>query len=785
MFEFLNNNELIICPNSIKIEILKYLENNKKILNIKFMSIDEYKKHLLFDYDEKTIHYLVNKGIKVSNAITLINNLYFIENKKYNNEKLDYLVGIKKELDDNNLLIYDNLFKRILDRYNIIIYGYGKLDKWTKNLLKNAQIIDYEVNDRKYDVYHIETINDEVEFVFQKIIDLLNNHVDINKISLMNIDNEYLSILKRFSILYGIPICIDNSEVLMGTVLGKEFYKLISNNKNIDEIYDELSKYCNNKDYNKIINILSKYIEFNISDIKEEIKYELENTRISSENYENTIKIKNLFDYIGPDEYVFLMNFNNPSIPKISLDTDYITDNIKDLVGLDKIEIINKISKENTLNYLSSIDNLIISYKDSSAFNNYYPSILLDDMSYELKEYKRSMNYSDAANKRFYTIYLDDYAKYGVRNENLDLLYTKYDKNNYLSYTNQFTGINKDELVKYLNNELVLSYSSIDNFYKCGFKYYLTNILKVNLFEETFMTIIGNLFHDVLRHINDDDFDFDKSYQQFLKEYTFNNKEQFFLDKLKKDLLIVIEVIKKHQFITGFNKMLYEEKIDITIKNNPYVHFKGFVDKIMYKEKDNETLVSIIDYKTGNIDIKIKNLEFGLSMQLPIYLYLVSNSTKLKNIKFAGFYLQHILNNNLNKGKKSLREEKEDKMKLEGYSTDDINRLSIFDSTYESSEMIHGMKLNKDNTFNRYANVLSDGEINNIIKLTEEKINEAMEKILNGEFLINPKIIDNENVSCLYCKYQDICYHKEDNNVYLRREENDAKLDEETNTSDL
>ena len=59
MFEFLNNNELIICPNSIKIEILKYLENNKKILNIKFMSIDEYKKHLLFDYDEKTIHYLV------------------------------------------------------------------------------------------------------------------------------------------------------------------------------------------------------------------------------------------------------------------------------------------------------------------------------------------------------------------------------------------------------------------------------------------------------------------------------------------------------------------------------------------------------------------------------------------------------------------------------------------------------------------------------------------------------------------------------------------------------
>ena len=98
MFEFLDNNLLIICPSTYKIAILKYLEKEKKIYNIKFMSIDEYKKHLLFDYDSKTIHYLVNKGIKVDNAITLINNLYYIENKVYNNEKLDYLVSIKKEL---------------------------------------------------------------------------------------------------------------------------------------------------------------------------------------------------------------------------------------------------------------------------------------------------------------------------------------------------------------------------------------------------------------------------------------------------------------------------------------------------------------------------------------------------------------------------------------------------------------------------------------------------------------------------------------------------------------
>ena len=64
--------------------------------------------------------------------------------------------------------------------------------------------------------------------------------------------------------------------------------------------------------------------------------------------------------------------------------------------------------------------------------------------------------------------------------------------------------------MKYLNNELTLSYSSIDNYYKCAFKYYLNNILKIDEFEETFYTIIGSLFHYVLSKMNNDNFDLDK-----------------------------------------------------------------------------------------------------------------------------------------------------------------------------------------------------------------------------------------------------------------------------------
>ena len=59
-------------------------------------------------------------------------------------------------------------------------------------------------------------------------------------------------------------------------------------------------------------------------------------------------------------------------------------------------------------------------------------------------------------------------------------------------------------------------------------------------------------------------------------------------------------------------------------RNNLNIVFKGFVDKIMIN--DDESIMSIIDYKTGNDDISLKYLKYGLNIQLPIYLYLESNT---------------------------------------------------------------------------------------------------------------------------------------------------------------
>ena len=53
--------------------------------------------------------------------------------------------------------------------------------------------------------------------------------------------------------------------------------------------------------------------------------------------------------------------------------------------------------------------------------------------------------------------------------------------------------------------------------------------------------------------------------------------------------------------------------------------------------------------------------------------------------------------------------------------------------------------------------------MDNLYKLVDKKIDEARDDILEANFEIDPKRIGFDNVSCLYCKYKDICYMNENN----------------------
>ena len=772
---FIKDNSLIICTNNIKKDILLYLTKNKIMKNIKFMTLEEFVKSLTFSYDKKVISFLMEKyNLKYNVVKQILKNLYFVEEKKYNNKKLDELVKIKKDIKE--YIIKDDNFKNFIKDKSIIILGYDFIDKYYLNLFEglNYHIIN-KTGKNKHEVLEFNTIFEEVSYVSNKIVELIDNKVPINKIKIVDLPNEYSFIIKTIFKMFNLNININN-ENIYSTNIVQDYLNLYDEDKNVQEL---LNKYDFKKEenlyvYNEIIDVLNDNLFITNKEIKKEILInEFKKIKTYSDNYSEQIEVKRINE-INDDDYVFILGFNEGNFPVLVKDEDYLSDKEKNILGLNKsFEIINY-KKENIINNIKSIKNLFISYKLKTPFDQYYPSNLIEDLKYDIiKAKNNNYNYSNDFNKLILSKELDNFVKFGEKSEELELLYSNYKNNEYMTYNNNYKGIDKNQFYDYINNELTLSYSSIDNYYKCKFKYYLNNILKLDKYEETFAIFVGNLFHYILSKCFEEKFDFEKEYNDYLSNYELNNKDRFFVNKLKEDLLFIIETIKKQYSYSNFKEAKYENKFSINKDSNIKVNFIGYIDKLLYHEYKDKTLLVIIDYKTGIQDINLTNSYYGLNMQLPIYLYLVKNNN-IKNSEVIGFYLQKILTGIPKIDKKSIVEQKEDALKLQGYTIDEEDLIKEFDSTYDKSKVIKSLGKTQ-NGFNAYSKILSKRQIESLYNLVDKKIDEAKDKILNTDFEIDPKRVGFNNVSCKYCKYKDICFMNQ-NNVKILEEIKDLSF---------
>lgn len=764
----LKDNTLLIIPNHLKETIL--LSFCDELKNIKIMTESEFLKKYYFDYDLETIYYLMNKyKLKYEVVLIYLKNLYYVENKEYSNEKLSKLVEIKKELEEHNLLKYKPLFLNKLKSMNIVFYNFYDLDKFYLNLIDNlkkitsVEVINEENNCYyEHKIYEFKNAEEEVEFVATKICELVLSGVNINNIVLLNSSDIYTNHIKRIFKYFSIPINIKDNNSLLGTKMGTFFLENINSDisKTFEllEINFDLKNSLNLEIYNRLITISNKFsFVSDYMEIKELLKVELLNTKLFDVILDEAVKVEVLEDYIPNDnEYVFLLGFNQGECPKNLKDEDYINDLLKEKLNLSTTTSKNIIHNKKIISIIKNAKNLWITYKLNGEQGSLTVSSLNEKLNYEvIHNIKISYNYSNLNNNLKLARYMDDYLKYGSKNEDLDLLNNTYKNNVYRKYDNKFNGIKKT------SENITLSYSSMDNYYKCSFKYYISSILKLNCYEETFMTYIGSLFHYVLS--KKDNLSLEDSITEFMnnnpKEFT--NKENFFLEKLKKDLEFILDVIKKQKDYTNFHNALYEKYIEIPKGNDKFI---GIVDKILLN--DNKTLGAIVDYKTGNPSLELNYIEYGLGLQLPIYLYLINKINP--DIEIVGFYLQKILPSLITRNPlKDITSQKRDLLKLQGFSLSEEEKLSEFDKTYIDSELIKSMKVG-NNGFYAYSKTLTKNNMENIVKIIDQKIDEALTNIHNNNFDINPKVINNKNIGCEYCKFKDICYMTEKDIVRLK-----------------
>ena len=771
-------NSIIITSNPLKKDILS--SNNNKLTYYKIYTLSEFNKLYFFDYNEKTIYYVMNKyNIKYEIAKIYVNNLYNINNKTYSNHKLKFLNELKQELMDNKLLKINKLFNKFLTNKNIIVYNLP-LSKELSSLINqlkennNVEVINNEVGTNKHVIYEIDTIENEVLFIANKIVELLKNNISISNIYLTNLNDEYKKLIKKIFPMYNIPYTLKNDESIYGTYISNKFFEYYD--KDLTITIEKLKEYIETEEaqdiYNKIINIINKYtFEDDKLKIKEMIISDFKNTKLRTKDIVNSIHEVSLTDKTFKDtDYVFLPSFNQGIIPVIYKDEDYLTDNDKKELDISLTVDKNNLEKQNIINTLSNIKNLIITYKKNANGEEFNISNINEELNYEVKQIEEyNYNNSNLYNKIKLTSLLDEYNKYGTKSNLLYTLDKHYNELPYNTYSHKFTGINVPNLHEFLDNKITLSYSSLDKYFRCPFSFYIGNILRLNIYEETFYQLVGTLFHAILEKMPEET-DYDKVWTEELTKlnHEFTIKENFFLRKLKEELKFIIKVIKEQENFTDLHDELHEERVYTNIPGNIKITFTGIIDKIKYKKDDDKTIVAIIDYKTGNPNLDLSTIKYGIGMQLPVYLYLAKNSNKLTNVKVAGFYLQKVLNNEMTVDKThSYEQQKKKNLLLQGYSNEDINILSEFDKSYMDSNIIKSMKVKNDNSFYSYSKVLSNKSMDIIENIAEEKIKEGADLITKANFEIAPKKIGKLNYGCNLCKFKDICYHTADDVVEL------------------
>jgi len=749
----LKNNTIIICNSNYKIQLLK---NIKRLINIKFMSMDEFIKSYYFDYDEKTILYLIKKyNIKYEIALEYLNNLIYVEDKKYNNKKLDFLINIKKELIDNNLLIFNNKFKNYISDKDIIIYNYS-LSKFEKFLLKdiNYKVIEKECNNYKSNIYEFNTIEEEIEYVANKISELINNGEDISNIKLTNVSSDYINPLTKIFNFYNLKINKFNNIPIISTVIGKTFYENLSS---IESGIESIEKYNQADIYNKIVSMCNKYVWCdNINDLKILLEYDLKHTYIENTKYTNMIEVVDYKNYDFKDEYVFMLGFNQGIIPKIKKDEDYIDDSIKPNY-LDSTIEKNKQEKQQIIKSIKNIKNLTITYKLKNSFSTFYPSNLIDELECNVQKVKLDYktSYSELSDKITLTNLLDELIKFGKIDTNLDLLNSNYDIP-YNTYSHEFTGLNKNKLNNYIKSlkSFNLSYTLMDNYNRCAFRFYIDKILCLKDNIDMFSVTLGNIYHNILEKAVKGNIEVEKEVYKYINDndIKLTNSNKFFIKRTIKNIEYLINILKKQESFSNLKNIETEKFVKVPLKDN--INFVGFIDKIVYNTINDMTIAAIIDYKTYVKKPSLKYIDSGIGLQLPTYMYLSKYS--FKNIRFAGFYLQNITLDNKSE------EEREKSLKLIGFTNTDKEILKEFDSNYMDSSVIDGIKIKNDGSFtsNSLKHMLNDDEINEIINITKERINETIINVLESKFDINPKY-DKVNLGCEFCKYKDLCFMKE------------------------
>ena len=230
------------------------------------------------------------------------------------------------------------------------------------------------------------------------------------------------------------------------------------------------------------------------------------------------------------------------------------------------------------------------------------------------------------------------------------------------------------------------------------------------------------------------------------------------------------EHIKRGSFRTlgfevGFGKGEALPPIAMKLDSGKEIIMQGKIDRVDVFEKDGNTYVKIIDYKSSGKNLDIVDIYYGIELQLMIYMaaFMDTGSILLDGNLIPGGVFYFAIKTPM-KEENGMTELTADKLKeimlksfkMDGLMIADEGVAEAMDSQMGSGSDIIPAGFKKDGKFSQRSKIVTEEEFDALLAHSRNKFKEIGEEIYSGRISPSPYKFK-KKTACDYCLYKSIC----------------------------
>ncbi|MBE6695330.1 MAG: hypothetical protein E7587_02645 [Ruminococcaceae bacterium] len=524
-------------------------------------------------------------------------------------------------------------------------------------------------------------------------------------------------------------------------------------------------------------------------------------------------------------EHIYLMGVNEGEFPASVTESSAFSQSDREALselGLDlEQDLGEQASRELFCIYraFSSAEKTVtLLYTDTSvSYSASKPSYVLENIKHLAGEYARYISYTELSDKD--KIWARDAAFEMIgelsEKESESALFEIFSEDP--EYARRLLSVKKslysnkeslsDNIMKnLLPSDISISPSRIESYVKCHFGYFCRYIMRLNGHEDIKIDVrgIGNFVHAILerlfsylssegKRITDLDKnetlsavkDITAKYIEDISpdgsEHTPRMKHLF--DRLYNAVLLLVKNLQKEfsqsEFTPRFFEFQITEKdanapspIKFTAQSGTRIALYGNIDRVDTYESNGNVYVRVVDYKTGGKSFSLDSIEYGLNMQMLIYLFSIwktENKAFKERIgcKEGGEIIPAgilYFNANVKDSEVSTPSEDEinkvldEKFKRNGLLLNDESILRAMDRNLDSGYI--PVKLSKKGELTPAKALASLEDMGNILKKIENVLGNICEELQGGNMHASPLKAPSLTSPCTYCEYNSICRNK-------------------------